>query len=58
VLLPVLGHYNYLRILLMMQVYPRTEKEKLNLIARAAYERTRSRHQETLRRLRLLASII
>lgn len=42
----------------MMQVYPRTEKEKLNLIARATYERTRSRHQETLRRLRLLASII
>ena len=33
-------------------------REKLNLIARAAYERTRPRHQETLRRLRLLATAI
>ena len=44
--------------LLMVQTYPRTEREKLNLIARAAYERTRPRHQETLRRLRLLATAI
>ena len=34
------------------------QREKLNLIARAAYERTRPRHQETLRRLRLLATAI
>ncbi|WP_297194869.1 hypothetical protein [uncultured Porphyromonas sp.] len=42
----------------MVQTYPRTEREKLNIIARAAYERTRPRHQETLRRLRLLATAI
>lgn len=48
----------YIFSLLMVQTYPRTEREKLNLIARAAYERTRPRHQETLRRLRLLATAI
>ena len=42
----------------MTQTYPRTDKEKLNLIARTAFERTQSRHQETLRQLRLLAALV
>ena len=43
--------------LLMQQAYPRTDKEKLNLIARTVFERTQPRHQETLRQLRLLAAL-
>lgn len=41
----------------MQQSYPRTDQEKRDLIARAAYERTLPRHQATLERLRLLATL-
>lgn len=51
---PLFIHYPKL---LMQQVYPRTDKEKLNLIARTVFERTQPRHQETLRQLRLLAAL-
>ena len=51
---PLFIHYPQL---LMQQAYPRTDKEKLNLIARTVFERTQPRHQETLRQLRLLAAL-
>ena len=51
---PLFIHYPKL---LMQQAYPRTDKEKLNLIARTVFERTQPRHQETLRQLRLLAAL-
>ena len=41
----------------MTQTYPRTDREKLDLIARAAFERTQPRHQASLERLRLLATL-
>ena len=43
--------------MLMTQTYPRTYREKLDLIARAAFERTQPRHQASLERLRLLATL-
>ena len=45
------------RCMLMTQTYPRTDREKLDLIARAAFERTQPRHQASLERLRLLATL-
>ncbi|ERJ71373.1 hypothetical protein [Porphyromonas sp. oral taxon 278] len=42
----------------MTQPYSRTDKEKLDLIARTAFERTQPRHQETLRQLRILAALV
>ena len=55
---PPLLFSKFLPRLRMTQTYPRTDKEKLNLIARTAFERTQPRHQETLRQLRLLAALV
>lgn len=42
---------------LMQQPYSRTDQERRELLARTAWERSQPRHQATLKRLRLLASI-
>ena len=44
--------------LLMEQSYILNDQDKLELIARTAFERSQPRHQEGLRHLRLLASTL